>query len=121
MPTVIVRVNDRPYNIVCDEGEEAHLTELASLISGEVDKLKKSFGQVGDSRLLLMAGLVVADKLDEATRRIEALESEIEGLKGAHTAAIERTRQLETTVAEKLTSTAERLENLTSELANGAE
>ena len=74
MPTVIVKVNDRPYNIVCDEGEEPHLTELAGLIADEVDKLKKSFGQVGDSRLLLMAGLVVADKLDETVKRIEALE-----------------------------------------------
>ena len=85
MPTVIVRVNDRPYNMVCDEGEEEHLAELASLLENEVTKLKKTFGQVGDSRLLLMAGLVVADKLDETLRRIEMLEGEIEGLKDART------------------------------------
>lgn len=121
MPTVIVKVNDRPYNIVCDEGEEPHLTELAGLIADEVDKLKKSFGQVGDSRLLLMASLVVADKLDETVKRIEALEGEIEGLKDARTAAVERTRVLETTVAQQLISTAERLEHLTGELANGSE
>lgn len=120
MPTVIVRVNDRPYNMVCDEGEEAHLTELAGLLSGEVDKLKKSFGQVGDSKLLLMAGLVVADKLDEALKRIEALEGEIAGLKDAQSAAIERTRSLETTVAERLVGAAERLEHLTEQLGNGS-
>ncbi len=120
MPTVIVRVNDRPYNMVCDEGEESHLTELAELLASEVDKLKKSFGQVGDSKLLLMAGLVVADKLDETLKRIETLESEMEGLKDARSAAVERTRVLETTVADKLVGAAERLEHLTEELGNGA-
>lgn len=118
MPTVVVRVNDRPYNMVCDEGEEEHLAELASLLENEVTKLKKTFGQVGDSRLLLMAGLVVADKLDETVRRIEALEGEIEGLKDARTAAVERSRMLETTVAERLAKTAERLERFTAELTS---
>ena len=121
MPTVIVRVNDRPYNMVCDEGEEDHLSELAALLENEVTKLKKSFGQVGDSRLLLMAGLVVADKLDEALRRIETLESEIEGLKDARSAAVERTKALETTVAQQLVNTAERLEHLTGELTRNTE
>lgn len=121
MPTVIVQVNDRPYNMVCDEGEEEHLAELASLLENEVTKLKKTFGQVGDSRLLLMAGLVVADKLDESVRRIEALQGEIEGLKDARNAAVERSKMLEAAVAERLARTAERLERFTAELSNRAD
>ncbi|MGI9415241.1 MAG: cell division protein ZapA [Hyphomicrobiales bacterium] len=118
MPTVIVRVNDRPYNMVCDDGEEEHLSELAGLLDAEVTKLKKSFGQVGDSRLLLMAGLVVADKLDEALRRIEDMTGEIEGLKDARSAAVERSRSLETTVADRLVHAAERLEMLSDQLSS---
>lgn len=121
MPTVIVRVNDRPYNMVCDEGEEEHLSELASLLENEVTKLKKSFGQVGDSRLLLMAGLVVADKLDEMLKRIESQESEIEGLKDARNAAVERSRALESAVAERLASAARRIEHLTTQLSAAAD
>lgn len=121
MPTVIVRVNDRSYNMVCDEGEEEHVAELAGLLDGEVTKLKKSFGQVGDSRLLLMAGLVVADKLDETLSRIEALEGEIEGLKDARTAAVDRYKELETAIAERLAGASERLERLTTELASRAD
>jgi len=119
MPTVIVRVNERPYNMVCDEGEEEHLSELAGLLDAEVTKLKKSFGQVGDSRLLLMAGLVVADKLDEALRRIEDMEGEFEGLKDARSAAVDRTRALETTIADRLNTAAERLEMLNDQLTAG--
>ena len=119
MPTVIVRVNERPYNMVCDEGEEEHLSELAGLLDAEVTKLKKSFGQVGDSRLLLMAGLVVADKLDEALKRIEDMEGEFEGLKDARSAAVERSRALETMLADRLNTAAERLETLNEQLASG--
>lgn len=120
MPTVIVRVNDRPYNMVCDEGEEEHLTELAELVASEVEKLKKSFGQVGDSKLLLMASLVVADKLDEALRRIETLVGEVDDLRNARSAALERSKVLETTVAEKLVNAAERLEHLSEQLSGAS-
>jgi cell division protein ZapA len=116
MPQVIVHVNDRPFNMVCDEGEEEHLTELASLIEAEVVKLKRTFGQVGDSRLLLMAGLVVADKLSEALNRIETLEEEMDGLKDARGMAVERMRDLEHSLTERVLSTAERVERLTNDL-----
>jgi cell division protein ZapA (FtsZ GTPase activity inhibitor) len=71
MPQITVRVNDRPYSMVCDEGEEAHLQELAEFLDKEVVNLKENFGQVGDSRLLMMAGIMVADKLSDALSKIE--------------------------------------------------
>ena len=83
MPQVIVRINDRPYTMMCNEGEQDHLAELAAFLDNEVSTLKQKVGQVGDSRLLLMASLVVADKLSEALRRIEGLQEEIDGLKDA--------------------------------------
>ena len=36
MAQVVVKVNDRPYTMQCDEGEEEHLSELAQLIDTEV-------------------------------------------------------------------------------------
>lgn len=116
MPQVIVRVNDRPYTMMCDEGEEDHLAELAAFLDAEVTTLKQSVGQVGDSRLLLMAGLVVADKLSESLRKIEALQEEIDGLKDARTAAMDRTRSIEDAVAEKLEMAAAKIEALSSEI-----
>lgn len=117
MPQVIVHVNDRPYSMVCGDGEEEHLTELVSLIETEVAKLKRTFGQVGDSRLLLMAGLVVADKLSESLRRIEQLESEIEGLKDARSAAVNRMHGIEKSLTERVASAVDRVEHLTEEMA----
>ncbi len=116
MAQITVRVNDRPYTMVCDEGEEVHLTELAEFLDSEVANLKEDFGQVGDSRLLMMAGLVVADKLSEALSRIEALQEEIQSLKDARVAAVERARSAEDVVADKLEAAAERIELMNKQL-----
>lgn len=116
MPQVIVRVNDRSYSMVCDEGEEEHVAELAAFLDGEVVSLKKTFGQAGDSRLLLMAGIMVADRLSEALRKIETMQEEIEGLKDARSAVVDRTRTIEDSLAEKLEAAAARIEGLSGEI-----
>ena len=58
MAQVVVQVNDRPYTMQCSDGEERHLQELARLLDSEVTRIKESVGQVGDIRVLLMAGLI---------------------------------------------------------------
>ena len=117
MAQVVVTVNDRPYTMQCDEGEEEHLSELAQLIDTEVAKLKRAFGQVGDSRLLLMASLVIADKLASSLIRIEDLEDEIASMKDARVAATNKSASLERSVAERLSAAAERLEALSREMS----
>ncbi len=117
MAQVVVNVNDRPYTMQCDEGEEEHLSELAQLIDSEVSKLKRSFGQVGDTRLMLMAALVIADQLAASLIKIEDLEEEMAAMKQARLAANDRSISLERTVAERLSAAAVRLENLSREMS----
>ncbi|MGI9484175.1 MAG: cell division protein ZapA [Hyphomicrobiales bacterium] len=117
---VIVKVNDRPYAMQCDPGEEEHLSELAQLIDTEVSKLKRNFGQVGDTRLLLMAGLVVADRLASALLRIEDLEQEAKDLAETSASGHARSKSLEGAVAERVEAAAARLEALAREFAPGS-
>ncbi len=65
MPSVEIRVNGRPYAVSCDAGKEEHIKRLAAYIDEKVKELAKSIGQVGESRLLLLAGLTLADELAE--------------------------------------------------------
>ncbi len=65
MPQVDVVINGRDYQIACGEGEEAHVRSLLGTISSHVDQLATDVGQVGQSKLLLFAALVLADELDE--------------------------------------------------------
>ena len=70
MAEVRLTVNGRAYDIVCDEGDEERLQTLAREIDRRVVQLTGSVGQIGDARLLLMAGLLVADELAEARNEI---------------------------------------------------
>ena len=81
MAQVTVLVNGRNYTLACEDGEEEHLTALATFIDSRVAELGRSVGQVGDARLMLMASLVVADELAVANERVEELEQEIEQIK----------------------------------------
>ena len=71
MPQVDVSINGRRYQIACDEGQEDHLTQLAEYVDKRVQELVGAVGQVGDSRLLVMTSLLVADELSEAYSALE--------------------------------------------------
>jgi cell division protein ZapA len=116
MGQVIVTVHDRPYTMQCPDGEEAHLQELAQLLDTEVQQIKRSVGAVGDIRLLVMSGLMVADRLSEAMKRIEDLESQIKTLREARNQVIARGKELEARVAERLDLAAQRIEQLSREI-----
>jgi cell division protein ZapA len=62
MPLVNVMVNSRAYTIACDDGEEDHLRALAATVDAKTREVLSSVGQVGDTRLLLMAALLIADE-----------------------------------------------------------
>ena len=65
MAQVQVTINGRNYQIACDDGQEAHLVQLGEYIDKRVQELVSAVGQVGDSRLLVMTSLLIADELAE--------------------------------------------------------
>lgn len=75
MPTVTLNINDRVYDVTCDEGQEGHLGKLAEHIDERARDLAKTIGPIGEARLLVMTGLLIADELFEAYRQIHALRS----------------------------------------------
>ena len=81
MAQVTVTINAKSYTLACDDGEEDHLRDLARDIDRRVTKLKAEVGSGDEPRLLLMAGLLVADDLALANERVQELEQELAGLK----------------------------------------
>ena len=75
MAQVNLQINGRDYLIACEDGEEKHLTFLADYINTQVEGLVDSVGQVGEARLLLMASLLVADELAEASQELDNLKA----------------------------------------------
>ena len=73
MGLVSVTLNGRPYDIACDDGQEGHVAYLADVLNSRVTALAETVGQVGESRLLLLAGLLVADELVEARNTLDQI------------------------------------------------
>jgi len=117
MPLVNVLVNGRAYTLACDEGEEAHLRELGQYLDRRVRELTGSVGAVGEMRLLLMAGLVIADEMSDALARLSECEKEIAELKASLGAAQEGAKSSEDRAAEGLESAAARVEAIAARLA----
>ena len=113
MPQVDLMLNGRAHAIVCDEGQEHHLRKLGEFLDQRVKDLASTIGQVGDMRLILMAGLMLADELMDVRARLEERDREIAALReaGGHEAAL---RQSEERVAQVLDAAAARIEAMAS-------
>lgn len=117
MAQVNVSINNRSYDLACEDGEETHLRELARFVDRQVDDLRRNFGHIGDSRLLVMAALMIADQLSEALTRIEDVEKELASLKQTGSTASDQTRQIEDAAIRDIEGLAERLEDLAREIS----
>jgi len=67
MPQIALTINGRSYQVACDEGQEDRIRQLGQYIDCKVGEFAKTWGQIGDARLLLMASLIITDELAEAT------------------------------------------------------
>jgi cell division protein ZapA len=72
MAQVSVSIDDKAYRLACDDGQEAHLTELAAGIDQRIKTLRQSFGEIGDMRLMVMTAIMLADEAADLRQAIEA-------------------------------------------------
>lgn len=112
MAQVSVTINGRVYRMACDDGQEDHLTRLARELDARIARLRDSFGEIGDTRLTVMAALMVADELAESKRSVKSVEQEIESFKEARAVLGDRFEANERVVAEAIENAAERIEQL---------
>ena len=116
MPQINVTINGRQFRMACEDGQEDHLTTLARELDGRIDMLRAKFGEIGDTRLTVMAALTVADELAEAGARIKRLEEELAILQDAGVVSSDHTKAAQAAVAAALGAAAERVESITKKL-----
>ena len=88
MPEVSVTIGGRPFEVACQAGEEHFLRAAAKLLDSEARVLLEQIGRMPEARMLLMAGLMLADRtvgtedeLRALSSRVEALEAELNELR----------------------------------------
>ncbi|HQT63390.1 MAG: cell division protein ZapA [Acidocella sp. 20-57-95] len=71
MAQVTIRINGFTYLVGCEDGQEPHLEKMAAEIDQRITSIKAIGGQSGESRLLMLAALLLADELHD-TRKASA-------------------------------------------------
>lgn len=116
MAQVTVTIDGKAYRMACDEGQEEHLMDLAQRFDRYVGHLKDSFGEIGDQRLTVMAGIMVMDELTELQKRMKGLESEISTLRKTRDEALQKANKSDAALTTALSSLATRMEALSDRL-----
>ena len=112
MPHVSVTIAGRTFRMACEDGEEERLSGLAQKIDLKIAEMRAAFGEIGDSRLTVMAAITVADELAEAERVNGALRDQIAELERARDDALAQRDQLAQTAADAVEAVTGRLEEL---------
>ncbi|MBX6327541.1 MAG: cell division protein ZapA [Pseudolabrys sp.] len=116
MAQVTATIAGRQFRLACEDGQEEHLRALARDIDQRIIDLRRKFGEIGDTRLTVMAALTVADELLEATRKIRRLEEEIAALQDARLVASDRAKAASEAVVAAFNSAADRIEGIAQRL-----
>jgi cell division protein ZapA len=116
MTQVSVTINGRQFRMACEDGQEGHLMNLARDLDSRIEGLRSKFGEIGDTRLTVMAALTIADALAETSQRIKKLEDDIAAIQGTRVEAADRAKDTQAVVAATLNAAAERIETITKKL-----
>ena len=113
---VTVTINGRKFRMACEDGQEAHLRRLASDFDQRIGRLRSEFGEIGNTRLTVMAALTISDELVQMSSRMRALERELAELQHTRAAAADHSKVTQAAVAAALNAAAERIEGITRRL-----
>lgn len=89
MSDVSLTIAGRPYDVHCEDGQEAQLLQLAA----RVDEKARGMQGGTEVRQLLFAALMLADEAQEALARIEKTEPQADSLRAAVALAESREAQ----------------------------
>jgi cell division protein ZapA len=116
MSQVSVTINGRQFRMACEDGQAGPLMNLARDLDVRIDGLRKKFGEIGDTRLTMMAALMVADEFAEVSQRLRRLEAEVATIQDSRVTAADRSRNTQAAIVAALNAAAERIESVTKKL-----
>ena len=116
MTQVSVTINGRQFRMTCEDGQEGHLVNLARELDARIGALRTKFGEIGDTRLTVMAALTIADELGEMRSRLRRLEDELMAVQEARVTSTDRHQAGQASAVALLNAAAERIESVTKKL-----
>ncbi|MDG1104138.1 MAG: cell division protein ZapA [Ascidiaceihabitans sp.] len=121
MPEITIVIGGRNFEVACQAGEEQYLQAAAKMLDDEAQVLSNQVGRMPEARMLLMAGLMLADKTASFEDKVSLIqgklnerEAELQGLRNMTPLPPERVEVpvIPATVADTLAELAARAESL---------
>lgn len=81
MPDLKISIGNREFDVSCAPGEEDYLLSAAAMLDEQAQSIVSQVGRIPEARMLLMAGLMLADKVTEAGDSVAKLTAEVEALR----------------------------------------
>lgn len=95
MPQVEITIGGREFVVACQAGEEPYLQAAARLLDEEASGLAQQAGRMPEGKMLLMAGLMLADRaagLEDRLRQTESYAGQVEKRLSQTEAALNKAR-----------------------------
>ena len=116
-----ISINNRPFLIACADGDEQNVSRLAEELASRISAIKKNIGEVGDSRLLVLAGLTMCDEIKSLSGQVQDLKRQIEtGSQSAETLD-NRVNNIEQTIVLALSEATQKVVTMTGSLQTSEE
>ena len=77
MPEVQISIGGRQFEVACQDGEESYLHAAAKMLDDEAQVLSDQVGRMPEARMLLMSGLMLADKTAGLEDRLREAEDKL--------------------------------------------
>ena len=80
MANVSIKFNNKDYLLSCESGQEENLKELANHLDIKYNELKKSLGNIGENKLLLITAIKMVDDYFDLFKKVKNKKNDFEKL-----------------------------------------
>lgn len=81
MPEQVITIGNKDFEVACQPGEEQFLLAAAAMLDAEARTLLEQIGRVPAERMLLMSGLMLADKTAAVEDKLKEAEAQIASMR----------------------------------------
>ena len=120
MAEITISVNSRPFQVVCRDGEEAQVTQLAEDFAARVANIKKGNEKAGDSHLMVLTCLMLCNDIRDLKHELDAVRRDMAEASKSRDALSARVDEIEEVLSLALNSAAEKIEAILPDMTNGS-
>ena len=77
MPEVEIEIGGRRFEVACQPGEEDYLISAATALDKEASSIGDQLGRLSESRMLLLAGLMLADQAGNLKEKLAKSDADL--------------------------------------------